>query len=221
MLLMLAGGVVAQPRLRQAEYYLGVQGGVTLSTAIFRPTVQHITPFTETAQIGGSGGLVFRYSGHKSCGLQLEVNYLQCGWREVDKFSDINYSRKLSYINVPFLTHIYFGNKSARGFINIGPQISYCIQDVSSGTKNPAHYHQYEPIDTKFDWGVAGSVGFYYNTKKAGTYQVEARFAYSLGTFFQTKSSDFFSQANHMVAGVNVAYLWGLHSAKGKVHSRK
>lgn len=205
--------MMAQPRLRHKEYYLGIHGGVTASTVQFSPKIKNMTPLTETAMLGYNGGLVFRYSGHKCCGLQVEVNYMTRGWREVNKESSIDYGRQLSYIEVPFLTHIYFGNK-ARGFINLGPQVGYLILDKVSGNPNPEYTHQYEPITNKIDWGIAGGVGFYYRTPKAGTYEMEVRFNYSLGSIYGTRTTDFFSQANPMDLSVNIAYMWDFKQKK-------
>ena len=67
--------IQAQPRLRTPEYYLGFHGGVSVSTVSFNPTVQNMSSFKDGWRWGGNGGLVFRYAGHKYCGLQVELNY--------------------------------------------------------------------------------------------------------------------------------------------------
>lgn len=219
-LLCCATAMVAQPRLHQPEYYLGVHGGISASTIFFNPKMPYMTPLTKTALLGPNGGLVFRYNGHKCCGLQVEVNYMTRGWREVNKDYGIDYCRTLSYIEVPFLTHINFGKK-ARGFINLGPQIGYCIMDKATGTPNPMLSHQYEPIEKKIDWGVAGGVGFYYRTPKAGAYQVEARFNFSLGGIFGTQTVDYYNMASPMDLSINIAYLWEFRQKKQEVRSKK
>lgn len=119
--LLLTFSVLSQPRLEEHEYYLGIQGGALASMVRFSPTV---TQSALKAYVGPTAGLLFRYSGHKCCGLQLELNYMQRGWRE----TTIGYRRELDYIEMPFLTHIYFGNKF-RGFVNLGPQIGVLINE--------------------------------------------------------------------------------------------
>lgn len=205
---MVAISTWAQPRLTERLYYIGVHGGAIASMAQFSPTVSYMTPITNAVVLGGNGGLVFRYSGHKCCGLQVEVNYMQRGWREYSATDGVDYRRKLQYIEVPFLTHVYFGRKDAKGFLNLGPQIGYCIKDENSGTRNPNLIKQYAEIENRFDWGVAGGIGFYYNTHKAGVYQIEARFNYSLGGIYPSGTTDYFSSANLMDLSLNLAWLW-------------
>lgn len=210
----LAAMACAQPRYRSPYYYVGVHGGVLMSMMQFTPTVENTTPLLNTVLLSPNGGLVFRYSGHKSCGLQLEVNYMQRGWREKNMNSGVDYTRQLHYIEVPLLTHIYFGSARARGFLNLGPQFGYCFMDKESGNRNPKESHQYGPIDNRFDWGVAGGLGFYYRSRKAGLYQLEARFNYSLGTVFSSKVTDYFSRSNAMNLSVNIGYFWEFNKKK-------
>lgn len=211
---MVAISTWAQPRLTERLYYVGVHGGVIASMVQFTPAVKYMTPITNAVVLGGNGGLVFRYSGHKCCGLQVEVNYMQRGWREYNADAGVDYRRKLQYIEVPFLTHVYFGKKDAKVFLNLGPQIGYCFREEENGTRNPNHIHQYAEIENRFDWGVAGGLGFYYNTHKAGVYQIEARFNYSLGGIYPLGATDFFANANHMNLSVNLAWLWEIKQTR-------
>ena len=45
-------------------------------------------------------------------------------------------------------------------------------------------------------------------TNKIGTFQLEARFNYSLGSVFNNRITDYFTSANPMNLSVNFAYLW-------------
>ena len=205
---MVAVCVAAQPRLRTPEIYFGVHGGVTASTVMFTPTVENMTPITQACVLGGNGGLVFRYAGHKYCAVQVEVNYQHRGWRE---HSDAgSYSRELHYVEVPLLMNINFGSERWRGFFNLGPQIGYCVADNGGkGTQLSSDKTQYaNPIDHPFDWGLAGGLGFYYRSRKAGLYQFEARFNYSFGGVYGTGVIDHFSMASPMDLSINLAYLW-------------
>ncbi len=196
----------AQPRLRQPEIYFGVQGGVLGSGVFFKPEVENMTPITKTAYWGGNGGFVFRYSGQKCCAVQVELNYMQRGWRENNEGG--YYTRSLHYIELPFLMHIYFGSDRFRGFFNLGPQIGYCVYDNKGTGVQQENGHQYGELDKPFDWGVAGGLGACYRTKKAGTYQIEARFNYSLGTIFANDATDYFTSSNAMSLSLNFAWLW-------------
>jgi len=208
-----------QLRLRQPEIYVGFHGGLMASTVNFNPTVANMTPITNACILGGTGGFVFRYSEQRCCGLQVELNYMQRGWREhsadTEGSEEVRFSRNLHYLELPFLMHIYFGKKAWRGFVNLGPQIGYCIKDDGgSGTKQTTSVHQYASIDNPFDWGVAGGLGFYCRTKKAGLYQFEARFNYSFGTVFASKMTDYFRQSNSMNLSIHLAWLWQVKNKK-------
>jgi hypothetical protein len=157
-----------------------------------------------------NGGLVFRYATHKVCAIQVEANYMQRGWHETitTTTQTIAYNRSLDYIEIPLLMHLYFGKERFRGFLNLGPQIGYCIRDV--GTDLPADITapQYLPIEKPFDWGLAGGLGCYYRTKRIGLFQLEARFNFSMGTLYGNRKTDYFNQSNMMNLSLNLAYMW-------------
>lgn len=208
-LLAISGALTAQPRLRHPELYIGAHAGVLASSITFNPKVNGINILQSPLSV--NGGLVVRYAAHKVCALQLELNYMQRGWREVLPATAtspaVDYRRQLDYIQLPLLMHLAFGNKF-RGFLNLGPQIGYCFRDTEYGTKNPLYTHHYKPIQQPFDWGLAGGLGMYYRTNKIGTFQLEARFNYSLGSVFNNRITDYFTSANPMNLSVNFAYLW-------------
>ena len=202
--------VSAQPRLLQPEMYIGLQGGPIFTWTRFAPDVPGAKEIKSSTLLSGTGGLVFRYIGHKYCGLQVEVNYLQRGWRESidDNGLNVHYRRELNYIEIPFLAHIWFGKKAVRGFFNVGPQIGYCFYEKSSGTEHPTIRYQYEKLDYPFDWGLTGGLGMLVRTKKAGTWQLEARFAYSFNDYFKNGKADYFQNSNPLTLAFTAGYLW-------------
>ena len=200
---------VAQPRLRTPEIYVGAHAGVMASTMLFRPNVAKIDIMQSPLTM--NGGLVFRYAAHKVCAIQVEANYMQRGWREqiaLGAGSTMDYTRQLDYIEIPLLMHLYFGKQRFRGFINLGPQIGYCIRDIATQLPSTITSPQHQPIEKPFDWGLAGGLGCYYRTKKIGLFQLEARFNFSMGTTYNDRKVDYFSQSNAMNLSLNLAYLW-------------
>ena len=199
-----------QKRLLQPEISFGAQGGYMASMVQFSPTVnqQPLKCF-----LGPTAGLVFRYAEHKVCGVQVELNYMQRGWREVQT----GYVRQLDYIELPLLCHLSFGRRF-RGFINLGPQIGYLVHEQQNDASlfpnawtdqlDSKTAHQYAPAEKPFDWGLAGGLGVYYRSRVAGTYQIEARFNYSLGAVFGSSQMDYFANSNHMNLSLTFAYLW-------------
>ncbi len=205
--LLCALNLAAQPRLKQEEMYIGVHAGAIATMVSFAPEIEQnaLQPF-----LGANGGFVFRYAGHKVCGLQVELNYMQRGWYEVQT----GYKRTIDYIELPFLTHLSFGKK-CRGFVNLGPQIGYAIRDVlPTAPLSPSDKYypsaQYLHIDNRFDWGIAGGLGVLYRTPKAGVYQLEARFNYSFGNLYANSKFDAFSKSFPMSLSLNLAWLWPL-----------
>jgi hypothetical protein len=184
--------------LRTPEFYFGAHGGVSFSTVIFRPAEAYMTPITNACVIGGNGGLVFRYAGHKYCHFQMEVNYLHRGWSSGnDTIARIN--RNLHYIEVPIFMNLNFGSDVCRWFFNLGPQIGYCIKDEA------------QTIDHRFDWGLAAGTGLYVKTKHAGIYQLEARFDFSFGGVYGTSITDSHTMANPMDLSINLGWLMPIH----------
>ena len=96
---------------------IGIQSGVNLNGVRFVPSVG------QKQILGYSGGFYFNYLGEKHAGLQVELNYVQRGWRE-ESDTIPHYKRVMSYIELPFLTHFVFGQK-VRVNIHLGPYISY------------------------------------------------------------------------------------------------
>lgn len=201
---------LAQPRLRAPEMYIGVHGGVAASTVLFNPEVPNMSPIYEACTLSPGGGLVFRYAGHKCCGVQVELNYNQRGWREANENGA--YFRRLHYVDVPFLMHLFFGKKHGKFIFNLGPEIGYCVlDDHGTGNRQTSDIHQYDPISRPFYWGVAGGLGGYYRSDKAGVWQIEARFNYSMGSVFDNSVSSYFrNQSNPMELSVHLGWLWPL-----------
>ena len=199
----------AQPRLRRPEIYVGAHAGVMASTMMFSPNIAKIDIMQSPLRV--NGGLVFRYAGHKVCAIQTEINYMPRGWHEtiaLDNGSTMDYYRQLDYIEIPLLMHLYFGKERFRAFLNLGPQIGYCFRDISTELPNTIISPQYQPIDKPFDWGLAGGLGCYYRTRHIGIFQLEARFNFSMGTIYNNRKVDYFSQSNAMNLSLNLAYMW-------------
>jgi len=192
----------AQPRLRKPEYWFGVHGGVSASSVIFTPARPDMTPITKASVLGGNGGLVFRYAGHKYCHFQMELNYLHRGWATTGNDTLAATSHSLHYIEMPIFMHLNFGNEVCRWFFNLGPQIGYCVADEKKS------------IDKPFDWGLAAGTGLYLKSKHAGLYQLEIRFDYSFGGVYGTAVTDQYSMASPIDLSLNLAWLMPVRRGK-------
>lgn len=194
--------------LDKSEIYVGGSGGATGSMVFFNPIV------SQSFIMGYNGGIVMRYSTEKNTGLQLEVNYSQRGWSELDK----TYSRQMNYLEVPFLSHFYLGNKN-RVILNLGPKLSYLLDEKALiNTQNSNADQRVLPANSKFDYGISAGLGYNLKLPRAGVYQFEVRAYYGLADIMPNEQSDYFNNSNHINVALNIGYLF---QAKGKVSKEK
>ena len=113
---------VAQ-RYYSPDFSIGIKGGATLSQMSFMPTVRQ--KMTE----GMTFGVMARYTEEKLFGLIAELNVTQRGWKEDYEEHPFSYSRRLTYIQLPLLTHIYFGSRHMKCFVNLGPEVGLMLHD--------------------------------------------------------------------------------------------
>ena len=163
-------------------------------------------------KLGYTGGLALRWITEKNLGLQAEINFTQQGWEE--KFEEqpqYQYSRTINYIEIPFLTHIYFGSKRFRAFINLGPKIGYAFgestsENLNDATPNTENTQHGMSIEKKFDWGLCGGPGIELRTG-IGSFTLEGRYYYALGDIFNSRHEDYFSKSSSQVISVKIGYL--------------
>ncbi len=199
----------AQDNSFRRELAVGVSGGVAFSSVNFIPKVY------QGMLQGYTGGVLMRWVTENHLGLQLEVNYTQQGWSE--DFPDhpdegYVYKRMGHYVEVPFLTHIYFGGKRVRFFINAGPKVGYLISEETEhnlrGAKpNRVNEQHFMPIENYFDWGLCGGPGIELRTG-VGSFLLEGRFYYALGDLFGNLKSDVFAKSSEQVLSVKLSYLF-------------
>lgn len=119
----------AQIGEQRHNFAFGVNGGMTFSKVNFNPTIR------QNSLSGITGGVTARYISERYfkmiCGAQLEVNFSQYGWSEYyEDYPDLKYSRKMNYVEIPFLAHLAFGKeRGMQIFIHAGPQIAFFLND--------------------------------------------------------------------------------------------
>lgn len=126
-LLVAVASVVAFAAAAETHYkphvFIGAKGGLSMAQMSFSPSTKQLW------NMGSTGAVTFRYSEEKIFGLIAELGWVQRGWKENFELAPLSYRRTLTYINLPLLTHIYFGSRRFKGFVNLGPQVSYMIGD--------------------------------------------------------------------------------------------
>ena len=205
---------------------VGFNAGANLNSASFTPTVKQNT------MTGITGGLTARYISEKYfamiCGAQVELNFSQRGWDELFEMAGANgepvkdpsksYTRKMTYIDIPFLAHLAFGNeKGLQFFIHAGPQVSFLIGesekiegvDMNDLTNTRKALYGVK-IPNKFDYGIAGGGGIELSTKKLGDFLIEGRYYFALSDFYSTTKKDYFARAAHSTITIKFTYLFKL-----------
>ena len=205
-------GIQAQNTFH-SEWAIGVSGGVGFSRASFGPI-----RVKETMLLGLNGGVTVRWITEKNLGLQLEINLKQQGWSEdfslIEDFPIENpfYTRRMTYVDIPLLTHIYFGSDKVRFFINLGPQIGVFLRESTSenlqGTIIPGKPNDQHtmPVEKKFEWGLGGGPGLEFRSG-IGFFLLEGRYYYGLSDFYSTRKVDAFSKASSQIISVKLTYL--------------
>lgn len=199
-------GTQAQDTFKR-ELSLGASFGTTFSKVSFAPT-----KVQQKMKLGYTGGLTLRWITEKNLGLQAELNFIQQGWNEeFEEQPQYQYSRTINYMELPILTHIYFGNKRFRVFVNLGPKIGYAFsektdENLNGANPNTENTQHNMAVEKKFDWGLCGGPGIELRTG-IGTFLLEGRYYYALGDIFNSRKEDYFSKSSSQVISAKLTYM--------------
>jgi hypothetical protein len=214
--ILLAAGLASLVQARgqtafKQELSIGGSFGMGVSTVSFQPKVQ------EKQLLGSHLGFTIRWITQKTFGLVAEVNLAQQGWSEAFPDPQYRYDRRLNYIDIPFLSHFYAGNKRIRFFVNAGPKIGFLLSESTSenviaspppqDATLPYQSEQWEmPVETTFAWGLCGGPGLELRTG-IGIFQLEGRYYYSLGDIYGNRKADYFPRSSSQVFFAKLTYL--------------
>ena len=193
------------------EWVFGINGGMTFSKISFNPGIKQDMLMQYT------GGLTVRYISEKNIGLQLELNYSLRGWKErtdpADSVRYANYSRSLGYLELPFMTHVYFNmGKYMRVFFLAGPQVGFYLNEkvinselALASSELPAYYNT--KVQRSFDYGIVGGMGLEFRSG-IGSFVVDGRYFYGLSDIFNNRKVDYFQSSSNQILAVKAAYLF-------------
>jgi hypothetical protein len=197
---------------------VGGKAGASLSRVNFYPSVpQAMLP-------GMTAGVMFRYVEEKNFGLIAELNMTQRGWKEAFEESDYRYSHSFTYLELPIMTHIFFGNRHVKGFFNLGPEVNIMLGDGTKSnfsyqdapsmdyfTSNTRHIEQLTmDVARRFDYGICAGAGMELNLTSKHSLLLEGRFYYGLTDVFPNHKTDVFSSSNSMTVTVTLGYFYRL-----------
>lgn len=206
----------AENRYR-AHISVGGHAGMAMSRMSFSPSVD------QSWHNGMIIGAQIRYQEEKIFGLIGELNFVQRGWKEqFDDNPELCYRRTLNYISIPLMTHISFGSKRFKGFVNLGPEFSVMVSDNISANfdyTNPAAAgiapsrmteQMYTDITGHFDYGITAGLGAEFYIRPRHSISLEARFYYGLGNIYPSAKADTFGASRSMTLSATVAYNFRL-----------
>ena len=197
---------------------VGGKAGATFSRLNFNPTVQ------QSMSPGVTAGVMFRYIEEMNFGLIAELNVTQRGWKEAFDDADYNYSHRFTYLELPVMTHIYFGNRRVKGFINLGPELNvmlgdgitsnFAYQDAAAMdyfTQHSRHIEQLTmDVKSRMDYGICAGAGLEVNLSAKQSLLLEGRFYYGLTDVFPNHKTDIFAGSNSMTVSVTLGYFYRL-----------
>jgi len=197
-------------------FSIGGNIGLTMNTINFSPTIK------QSSKIFPSAGLSARYISEKYfssiCGLLVELNYSNLGWKElIEDGSGNTYSHNIHYLQLPLMMQMGWG-KEAKGLkfiFEAGPQIGVAIGtsesrgggpwDVSNRPNNVVYQYDHD-IDNKFDYGIVGGIGLEYSHGR-NHYFLEGRYYFGLGDTYDHSKQGYFSRSANQTIEVKLSYL--------------
>ena len=207
------------PALHAETHYkphisIGARGGMSLSKMTFSPSVK------QSLAGGSTGAVTFRYTEEKIFGLIAELGWVDRGWEENFEDARFSYSRRLTYIQLPILTHIYFGSRRVKAFINLGPQVAYLVGEKTKANfdyRNPTKVEGFpyrkrmteqmsDEIKNRFDYGICASAGVEFWVQPRHSVYVEGRYYFGLGNIFPASKTDTFGASRAMSIEVSLGY---------------
>ena len=143
---------------------------------------------------------------------------------ELYEGTDFQYQRRFTYVQLPMLTHIFFGNNRMKGFFNAGPELGYMIAHSTSANFDYAHFADIEgfptanrhneqlnlDINSRFDYGISAGLGMELSMTPRHSFSLEGRFYYGLRDVFSNHKKDPFSGSSGMSIMVTLGYFYQL-----------
>lgn len=196
---------------------IGAHGGATFSEVMFHPAI------TQKFGIGETFGVMFRYTEENHFGLVAELNFTQRGWAENFEEMPYSYHRTLNYIELPVMSHIYFGRRG-KFFFNAGPEVAYylgdkissnfdihdlaSVPDITSKDRNTEQLTM--EVSQKLDFGIVAGLGGEFSVNRRNSLTVEARLFYGIGNVMPSGRQDKFSSSNQLSISATVGYWFRL-----------
>ena len=211
---------VGEPR---NDFSVGFTGGYTMNKMDFQPSIK------QTQKGSPMVGFATRYICEKYftaiCGVQLEVQFNNLGWKElIEDGSGNTYSRDWYFAEVPILMQMGWGRerRGCKFIFEAGPQFGMYLfgkEHRGGGEWNTSHrpngvtYQYGKDPDNRFDYGIAAGIGIEFSSP-IGHFQLQGRYYYGLADIYDnSKRGDFARSANQTISA-KLTYLFDIVRTK-------
>ena len=206
--------LLALPMAAFAQLSVGVRGGYATSSYSYQATAS-----TRSTSVDGIGAptfaLVVEYFNSKNAGIELNLQQLTLGFRQVNGEDELNQT-ELTYLKMPLLAS-FFAGRSGRFQLKFGPHLGYLLkaEDVTraySGASPPElpTYGGASDNPNRFMYGITAGAGLSKLFGKS-TIAGEVRFAYD---FTNPESKDRIFDMNSTNLEFTLAYLFRIKEKK-------
>lgn len=213
----------AQVGEKRSDFAIGGNAGMLMTRMDIRPTIKQTYKYSPT--FGFSARYICEKYFTAICGVLMEVNFANLGWKEViEDGSGNTYSRNLTYIQVPILMQMGWGRekRGCKFLFEAGPQLGYNLGSTESYgggvwdvSKRPNKVvEQYGlAVDYKLDYGITAGIGMELSTS-IGHFLLNARYNYGLGDVFDNSKKGYFGRSAHQTIIAKFTYLFDIVKTK-------
>ncbi len=190
------------------QLYLGVHGGKSVSWVTFSPTLKQLPLLDQEIDYG----LGVKYYDLQYVGFHGEANFSQRGY--VLPLTDTSeYKRINNYLEIPIFMQVRIENKGFFIHLNVGCYSSYLISTYQGnntyGFFIKEEYDFNILKDNRFDYGLAGGLGFGFETR-FGVLQLDARFTLGFGDIYKHNFKGNPTQSPARMLGASLSYFVNL-----------
>lgn len=223
----------AQMGEQRHDFALGINAGALVNKVGFTPKInQFYCP-------GPLGGVTMRYTSERYlgmfCAFQAELNFAQLGWKE-DIYSIRNeklpdtYRRNLSYIQLPILANLGFGNaeQGFKGYFVAGPQFGYLVKDTEKRSEtwttnmsgvpdrmNNVTAQYGKEVEINLEYGITAGLGGEFSTP-IGHFLLEGRYYMALSNLYGNSKTDPFPKSNNSTILIKTTYLFDVNNLNSR-----
>ena len=211
---------VGEPR---NDFSVGFTGGCTMNSMDFQPPIKQV--MKGAPMIGFATRYICEKYFTAICGVQLEVQLNNLGWKElIEDGSGNTYKRDWYFIEAPILMQMGWG-RERRGFkfiFEAGPQLGMYMfgKEYMGGEEwntsrrpNGVVYQYGKDPDNRFDYGITAGIGLEFSSP-IGHFQLQGRYYYGLADIYDNSKRGYFGRSANQTIYAKLTYLFDIVKTK-------